>query len=438
MSRPFALPGTRPRFAPDRPIDVEHYRLAVTLDPAAQRIAGTATLTVAVVAPTVAELAIDAVELEIDAVRVDGAPARFRHDGKQLWIAATAAVGTRLAVAIDYRGQPRRGLYFTAPDAGYPDKPAMAWTQGQDEDSRHWFPCIDAPHDKATSEVIATVPAAWTALSNGVLVADSVRGATRTLHWRLDVPHACYLVTLVAGDLATIETRWRDVPVSYHVVRGREAEAARTLARTPAMLELFSQTFGVDYPYPRYAQVFAADFIFGGMENTSATTLTDVILIDERAALDYDIDALVAHELAHQWFGDLVTCRDWGEGWLNEGFATYAEYRVARAPRGSRRRRSRARRAAAQLPRRGRRALSPDHRHQALRRADRHLRSSPVREGRAGPAHGAARAGRRRLLRQPAPLPDQAPPRRGRDPRSGARDRGRHRPGPRRVLLASG
>jgi aminopeptidase N len=92
------------------------------------------------------------------------------------------------------------------------------------------------------------------------------------------------------------------------------------------MLELFSQTFGVDYPYPRYAQVFAADFIFGGMENTSATTLTDVILIDERAALDYDIDALVAHELAHQWFGDLVTCREWGEGWLHEGFATYAEY----------------------------------------------------------------------------------------------------------------
>jgi aminopeptidase N len=120
MSRPFALPGTRPRFAPDRPIDVEHYRLAVTLDPAAQRIAGTATLTVAVVAPTVAELAIDAVELEIDAVRVDGAPARFRHDGKQLWIAATAAVGTRLAVAIDYRGQPRRGLYFTAPDPATP------------------------------------------------------------------------------------------------------------------------------------------------------------------------------------------------------------------------------------------------------------------------------------------------------------------------------
>src|SRR5579863_6296366 len=92
------------------------------------------------------------------------------------------------------------------------------------------------------------------------------------------------------------------------------------------MLELFSQRFGVPYPYPRYAQVFVADFIFGGMENTSATTLTDTVLLDERAAIDHDVDALVSHELAHQWFGDYVTCRDWGEGWLNEGFATYSEY----------------------------------------------------------------------------------------------------------------
>src|SRR4029078_9878590 len=118
---------------------------------------------------------------------------------------------------------------------------------------------------------------------------------------------------------------WRDVPVVYYVERGHEAAAERTLARTPEMLELLSRRFAVPYPYPRYSQVFVADFIFGGMENTSATTLTDTILLDERAALDHDADDLVAHELAHQWFGDLITCRDWGQGWLNEGFATYSE-----------------------------------------------------------------------------------------------------------------
>ncbi|MEZ4403386.1 MAG: M1 family metallopeptidase [Kofleriaceae bacterium] len=328
MSRDFAFPGTRRQYAPDRPVDIEHYRLAVALEPAARSIAGTATITARAIAPAVAELRFDAIELEIAAVTVDGHPVAFTVDDRALSVrlARPLVAGAAATVEITYRAQPRRGLYFTAPDEGYPDKPAMAWTQGQDQDSRRWFPCVDSPNEKATSEVIVTVPAGWSALSNGVLIDDQVVGARRTLHWRLDVPHATYLVTLVAGELATIEHRWRDVPVTYHVAPGREAEAERTLARTPAMLELFSQRFGVDYPYPRYAQVFAADFIFGGMENTSATTLTDSILMDARAELDYDIDALVAHELAHQWFGDLVTCRDWGEGWLNEGFATYAEY----------------------------------------------------------------------------------------------------------------
>jgi aminopeptidase N len=327
MSRDFAFPGARPRYAPDRTIDLQHVMLVVEVDPPARSIAGTATLRGSMIAAATRALELDAVELQIDKVVVNGKAAGFRHDGKRLRVELPVlAAGASITIAIDYRGAPRRGLYFIAPDDGYPNKPVQVWTQGQDEDSRYWFPCFDTPNEKATSEVIATVPAAMFALSNGSLVSDHTSGDKRTLHWRLDVPHSCYLITLAVGDFATIETSWRDVPVVYLAQRGREAEAERTLARTPQMLELFSKQFGVAYPYPRYAQVFVADFIFGGMENTSATTLSDTVLIDERAALDYDIDSLVAHELAHQWFGDLVTCRDWGEGWLNEGFATYAEY----------------------------------------------------------------------------------------------------------------
>ena len=326
-SREFAFPGTQPKFAPDRVVDILHIVLEIEVDPAARTVAGTATLRAAGLAATkIVEL--DAVELTIDSVTANGSEAAFRHDGRKLRIelGTTLQPAEELVLAIAYRGAPRRGLYFTAPDDGYPDKPTQAWTQGQDEDSRYWFPCFDAPNEKATSEVIATVPAGMFALSNGTLVSDRTHGAKRIVHWRLDVPHSCYLITLAVGDFATIETKWRDVPVVYYVQRGLEAECERTLARTPEMLELFSTKFGVAYPYPRYSQVFVADFIFGGMENTSATTLTDTVLIDERASIDYDIDSLVAHELAHQWFGDLVTCRDWGEGWLNEGFATYAEY----------------------------------------------------------------------------------------------------------------
>ena len=328
MSREFAFPGTRARYAPDRVVDIQHIALALDVDPARREVAGTATLTGIVIAPGTRAVELDAVELSIEKVTANGKPARHRHDGKRLHVelADALAAGAELTIAVEYRGTPRRGLYFIGPDEGYPEKPVHVWTQGQDEDSRYWFPCIDTPNEKATSEVSVRVPANLFALSNGNLISDRVDGGKRIIHWKLDVPHSCYLITLAVGDFAAIETRWRDTPVVYYVQRGREAEAERTLARTPQMLELFSKLFGVTYPYPRYSQVFVGDFIFGGMENTSATTLTDTVLIDERAALDYDIDALVAHELAHQWFGDLVTCRDWGEGWLNEGFATYSEY----------------------------------------------------------------------------------------------------------------
>lgn len=328
MNREFVLPGTRPRWAPDRPVDIEHYRIAVALFPKEHRLTGETTVRARVLAPEVRRLELDAVELEIADVREGDTSRRFEHDGRALRIDLGGArrEGATIEVTITYAARPRRGLYFIGPDAGYPDKPAQVWTQGQDEDSRYWFPCVDTPHEKATSEVIAEVPATWYALSNGVLVDDQTTGDRRRLHWRHDQPHSCYLVTLAAGELGAVEERWRDVAVSYHVTHGREDAARRTLGRTPQMLELFSQKFGVPYPYPRYAQVCVADFIFGGMENTTATTLTDAILLDERAALDDDEEALVAHELAHQWFGDLVTCRDWGEGWLNEGFATYAEY----------------------------------------------------------------------------------------------------------------
>ncbi len=328
MSREFAFPGTRPRYAPDRVVDIQHISLVLDVDPSKRTVAGTATLRTMVIAPNTKVVELDAVELTIDKVTANGKPAPFRHDGKKLRVelASPLATGAELTLAVDYKGAPRRGLYFVGPDDGYPHKPLQVWSQGQDEDSRYWFPCVDAPIEKATSEVKVSVPSTMFALSNGTLVSDKTTKDKRTLHWRLDVPHSCYLITLAVGDFGTIETKWRDVPVVYYVEKGREEAAERTLARTPQMLELFSKKFGVPYPYPRYAQVFVADFIFGGMENTSATTLTDTVLMDERAAIDYDIDALVAHELAHQWFGDLVTCRDWGEGWLNEGFATYSEY----------------------------------------------------------------------------------------------------------------
>jgi aminopeptidase N len=163
-------------------------------------------------------------------------------------------------------------------------------------------------------------------IGNGAL--KSVRpapGGGATYHWVQDVPHVTYLLSQIIGDFEAVEQKVDGTVVQYYGPRGRRVDLERTLARTPAMLRFFNKATGAKYPYPRYAQTFVADFIFGGMENISATTLTDTSLLDKRASLDADSDGLLAHELAHQWFGDLLTCRDWSHGWLNEGFATYFE-----------------------------------------------------------------------------------------------------------------
>jgi aminopeptidase N len=197
-----------------------------------------------------------------------------------------------------------------------------------------------------TAEFKITVPSRFSVLCNGELISERVRGAgttgkkrsskpqtTRTTyHYKLEQKLPSYLVTLVVGEFERIQDRdavlpsGRRVPVSYWVPRNRVLDGKRAFSETPRMIELFSSLLGFEYPYSRYTQVVVSDFIFGGMENTTATTMNEYILLDERAALDVDSYYLVAHELAHQWFGDWVTCRDWPHAWLNEGFATYFEH----------------------------------------------------------------------------------------------------------------
>lgn len=327
--RPFALPGTPTRWSRDRSFDVRHIRIEVTLDPAQKRVSGTVTHTVRPFLSDLHKAVFDCQELNVSRVTVDGKRAAFEVEGDKLAVTLREPPtrGRDLKIAITYSGTPRRGLYFTGPDEHHPDKPLHIWTQGQDEDSRHWFPCFDYPNEKQTSEILCTVPDGLKVLSNGLLVKKrrDRKARTETWHWRLDHPHVAYLIMLAVGDFAIHETRWRDVPVTYWADADKLGDARRTLARTPQMMTLFSSTTGVRYPYAQYAQVFVQDFIFGGMENTSATTLTDTAILDRHARQEVYMDGLVAHELAHQWFGDLVTCRDWSQAWLNESFATFLE-----------------------------------------------------------------------------------------------------------------
>ncbi len=335
---PFALAGTERKYERSRPFAIRHLALDLALDFAARSVSGTATLDFDRVAPEEKQLELDAVGFDVARVQLDVGKgferASFDYDGDRIHVAVPARA-RRGRVRIAYAATPRRGMYFLAPDAKVKDRPEQVWTQCQDEDARHFMPCHDKPHVKMTTELKVRVPAGFIALSNGELVkSDTPRGKKPwSYHFKMDRPHPSYLMTLVAGRFDVIEDRpaapagsATSVPVTYYVPPGRKADGLRSFGETPRMIELFSRLTGVPYPWSRYSQIVVSDFIFGGMENTTATTMYEYVLIDERAALDATSADLVAHELAHQWFGDYVTCRDWSHGWLNEGFATFFEH----------------------------------------------------------------------------------------------------------------
>jgi aminopeptidase N len=334
---PFVLAGTTRQYERSRPFSITHLALDLELDFQKKSVSGSATLSFRRVAPDADELRLDALGFELSAVELlngkRSSPAEYDYDGEAIVV---RGLGQRAEgrIRVSYRVTPRRGLYFLGPDDKVKDRPVQVWSQCQDEDARHWFPCHDKPHVKMTTELKVRVPHGFLALSNGELVTSETpktKGAPWTYHFSLDKPHPSYLVTLVAGQFDVVEDRPaalgpKQIPVTYYVPKGRRGDAKRSLGETPNMLELFSKVTGLDYPWERYSQVVVSDFIFGGMENTTATTLYEYALLDERAALDITANDLVAHELAHQWFGDFLTCRDWSHAWLNEGFATYFEH----------------------------------------------------------------------------------------------------------------
>jgi len=328
--RPFAFAGVERMYERPRPFHVQHIALDWRLDVPKKSIRGEATLDIARVDAEAESVLFDAVGLDISAVEIrvgDEAfvSADYTYDGETLRVSVPKSA-ERATIDVHYEATPRRGLYFLAPDEHVQDRPTQVWSQCQDEDARHIFPCIDKPHNKQSTSLRVEVPPGWFALSNGARLSDEDEEKKGVFRYRMDDPHPTYLFTLVAGEFARIDADADGVAVHYFVPKGREADGQRTFGRTPEMIRHFSRLTGVDYPWKSYSQIVVSDFIFGGMENTTATTMYEHILLDERAALDVPADDLVAHELAHHWFGDLVTCRDWSHAWLNEGFATYMEH----------------------------------------------------------------------------------------------------------------
>jgi len=333
-----ALPLTAVRaradqpYAPSKDYDLESVRTHLWFDLAQRKVRGEVSESLSALRDDVTTLTLDSVGLIIDNVTVDGKPAKFTTGADKLSVslARPAKRGEQHELFIKYEGRPKKGLYFILPDENYPHQPQELWTQGEAEDTRNYIPIYDYPNDRLTSEMILTVPASWITISNGKLlsVKAAADGETKTWDWKQSEPLSSYLISVIAGDFVERDDTWRGVPLRYVVPRGQEYKIETSFSHTKQMLDLFSQKLGVPYPWAQYAQTFVDDFTEGGMENTSATTLTVRELVNPALAAETrtGADVVESHELAHQWFGDLVTTKDWANLWLNEGFATYFEH----------------------------------------------------------------------------------------------------------------
>jgi aminopeptidase N len=334
---PFKPPLATMHYARSRDYHDQHLKLLLTLHPGPHTADGDVTHTITPLRDSLSHIVFDAGPgLTIHSVTVNGASTPFKHEGATLTItpASPIARGANTTVEIKYRMNRAEvvgganglgGFHWIDTDPQYPERQAGFWTQGETETNRNWVPCYDYPNDKCTSETITTVPEEWVVIGNGAEgpVMHDAAHHTRTYRWTMTQPHSTYLLSLAGGLVDVQKTVWRGVPLYYVVPKGMGHYIPTAYGNTPDMLSFFSDRLGVKYAWPKYAQNSMLDF-GGGMENVSATTLGANMLGDARSGKWPDT-WVNSHELAHQWFGDLITCKFWGDIWLNESFATFFE-----------------------------------------------------------------------------------------------------------------
>lgn len=336
-----AYQHTQPRLE-----DIVHTDLDLSFDYANQSVLGTARLIVKPHFYPLKEVVLDAKDFEIHQVGLIQkdtlAKLAYRYDEKKLRIYLPEEKSRKdtFLLQIKYTAFPERnsgngseaitdtkGLYFIDPLDTVPNKPTMIWTQGETEHNSKWFPTIDSPNERFTQTLRLTVADTLVTVSNGELISQrSLGNGYRQDIWEMDLSHAPYLVALAIGDFGKVEDQYGDVPLGYYVEKGFEAGAKIVFQHTPEMMSYFEKLIGVKYPWPKYDQIVVRDFVSGAMENTTASIFMEELRLNEREALDSEWDYIIAHELFHQWFGDLVTAESWAHLTLNEAFANYSEY----------------------------------------------------------------------------------------------------------------
>lgn len=326
-----------------RYFDLLHTGLKVSFDWKKQYLIGTALIEATPLFYPQTQMVLDAKGFDIKSIinKGNGKTLQYDYDGIKLKINLDKKYvrGEKLIVVIDYVAKPNegpesgssaitsdKGLFFINP-LGTEEKPMQIWTQGETENNSRWFPTFDKPNERCTQEIAITIENKFTTLSNGKMI-SSVKNndGTRTDTWKQEKPHAPYLFMMAIGEYAWVEDKWENLPLYYLVENDFKPYAKQIFNHTPEMLGFFSKILDYKYPWEKYAQVITRDYVSGAMENTSAVVFGEFVQKTDRELIDNDNDAIIAHEMFHHWFGDLVTCESWANLTLNEGFANYAEY----------------------------------------------------------------------------------------------------------------
>jgi len=319
----------KPLYEGPQPFDMLHYDLEIRLAMEDERLDGKMTMTMLLLS-AVDSVVLNAARLTLDTATVNGIRRGFTLDDSSetftIDLEGTQHAGDTLRIGIAYRRMPgvsrpssRQGYYFFEDSIGNPAN--LGYTMAEPSDARFWMPCYDEPWDKATADITVTVPAKYAAASNGRLLKVTDNGdGTATWRWREENQIATYLMVVTASEL-TVSTlpytpAGRDtIPLQYFVWAEDSAECAAYLPTLRDMMVALEHLYG-PYPFAKYGMTAVTPFRFYGMEHQSITTMHHEVKTDER---------IVVHELAHQWWGNLVTCGTWKDIWLNESFATYSE-----------------------------------------------------------------------------------------------------------------
>ena len=323
--------------------DVQHYRIALSLDEPTRSFDGKTAITFSSMMDGLSKLTLDAETFTVSSVTSQGAPLDFTHQNGRLEISldrdlalgeeATLIVGYSVTdIEIDSASYGMGASY----DLGFnfkpesPTNPPIIFTLSFPEGARHWFPSFDHPSDWATHETIIEVREDYNVVANGALVSDKVDRDTgrRTTHWSQTKPQPTYLYVMVAGNHSILEDEYGDLPLHYRVYPGDEEDARLSFSPTPGMIAFFEDFYGVEFPWVKYDQIIIPG-IGGGAESTSATVIAEWTVSNAAELEDRSPNYLIAHELAHQWWGDMVGYKDWEHTWLSESFATHAEYLYA-------------------------------------------------------------------------------------------------------------